>query len=251
METTPTTENTSVFNFSNFENNQHIRAIQREDAQIWFVAQDLCRCLGITNSRDAVAELEEDEKASVVITDTSSSSRKTITMSCVNESGMYALAFKSRKPAAKKFRKWVTSEVLPSIRQTGAYSLEPTFEDAHAYFLKLVREQIEVGVSPDQATKAALLLCNDMIQHVQKKPAANEIGIHDHLIADIVSAMTPGKLYKVQDIYNALPRDHELVTGPSRRANECRIGIMLNKAVRLDKLHARRGRFNLYIRPAA
>lgn len=92
------------------------------DGEPWFVAVDVCRILEISNSRDAVARLDDDEKADVGITDTSSNGvqqRRTVT--AISESGLYALIFTSRKPEAKKFRKWVTHEVLPSIRKTGAY----------------------------------------------------------------------------------------------------------------------------------
>lgn len=88
------------------------------DGEPWFVAKDVCEVLGITNSRDAVADLEQNELASVKAT--SGGQRRE--MNVVNESGLYALIFKSRKPEAKAFRKWVTSEVLPTIRKTGEYT---------------------------------------------------------------------------------------------------------------------------------
>lgn len=85
----------------------------------WFVANDLCRVLAIANSRDALGRLEPDEKG-VGITDTLGGQQD---MNIVSESGMYALIFTSRKAEAKRFRKWVTAEVLPSIRRTGRYEL--------------------------------------------------------------------------------------------------------------------------------
>ena len=88
------------------------------DGEPWFVAKDVCEVLGITNSRDAVADLEQNELAPVKAT--SGGQRRE--MNVVNESGLYALIFKSRKPEAKAFRKWVTSEVLPTIRKTGEYT---------------------------------------------------------------------------------------------------------------------------------
>lgn len=85
--------------------------------ETWFVAKDLCEILGIRNSRDAVTNLDEDEKG-VAITDTLGGKQE---MATVNESGLYALIFQSRKAEAKAFRKWVTSEVLPAIRRQGFY----------------------------------------------------------------------------------------------------------------------------------
>ena len=98
------------------------RFIQYEnDDQIWFVAKDICKILGIKNHRDAlVKQLDEDEKGVDIIYTLGGPQKVDV----VNESGLYALIFMSRKPAAKNFRKWVTSEVLPSIRKYGYYSLE-------------------------------------------------------------------------------------------------------------------------------
>ena len=90
------------------------------DGEPWFVAADVCRILDIKNSRDAVADLDDDEKG-VANTDTLGGRQE---MRIINESGLYNLIFRSRKPEAKKFRKWVTAEVLPSIRKTGMY-VEP------------------------------------------------------------------------------------------------------------------------------
>ena len=98
-----------------FEDNA-VRVIDR-DGEPWFVAADVCRILDIKNSRDAVADLDDDEKG-VANTDTLGGKQE---MRVINESGLYNLIFRSRKPEAKKFRKWVTAEVLPSIRKTGMY----------------------------------------------------------------------------------------------------------------------------------
>ena len=86
----------------------------------WFVAADVCRVLEISNPRDAVARLDDDEKDGVGITDAIGRQQQT---NVVNESGLYALTLTSRKPNAKKFRKWLTGEVVPSIFRTGSYSI--------------------------------------------------------------------------------------------------------------------------------
>lgn len=119
------------FTFKN-STDHNIRTIILEDGSVWFVAKDVCDVLDLSNSRKAVSGLDEDEKGSVTISDTSFSSRKTITVSIISESGLYALVFKSRKPEAKKFRKWVTSEVLPQIRRTGAYMPSQQVNDQSA-----------------------------------------------------------------------------------------------------------------------
>lgn len=85
------------------------------DGEPWFVAADVCRVLALTNTSEAVKCLDDDEQSKYCLG--SGGSDRVI----INESGLYNLIFRSRKPEAKKFRKWVTAEVLPSIRKTGAY----------------------------------------------------------------------------------------------------------------------------------
>lgn len=106
-----------VFNF-NQKNGTPIR-VQVINDEPWFVASDVCRILNIGNNRDAISRLDDDEHLDGVgITDTVGRTNYATT---VNESGLYHLIFQSRKPEAKKFRKWVTSDVLPSIRKSGGY----------------------------------------------------------------------------------------------------------------------------------
>jgi prophage antirepressor-like protein len=91
------------------------------DGEPWFVAADVCKVLEIGNVSMAVGRLDDDEKG-VSNTDTLGGRQE---MVIINESGLYALILTSRKPAAKRFRKWVTAEVLPSIRKTGSYDAQP------------------------------------------------------------------------------------------------------------------------------
>lgn len=94
-----------------------VRVINR-DGTPWFVLADVCRVLDVANSRNATARLDEDERG-VHSVDTPSAAQQ---MTIINESGLYSLVLTSRKPAAKRFKKWVTAEVLPAIRRTGGYS---------------------------------------------------------------------------------------------------------------------------------
>lgn len=112
-------EAVQVFNYGENEN-APIR-VQVINGETWFVAKDVCDRLGLTNSRKALQSLDNDEKG--VTTGYTLGGNQT--MAIVNESGLYSLVFQSRKPGAKKFRKWVTMEVLPSIRKTGSYSVKP------------------------------------------------------------------------------------------------------------------------------
>lgn len=86
------------------------------DGEPFFVAKDVCDILELTNARMTVQSLDEDERRKYCLP------RQGETW-LVNESGLYHLIFQSRKPEAKAFRRWVTSEVLPSLRKTGRYEL--------------------------------------------------------------------------------------------------------------------------------
>lgn len=105
-----------------FETSQQIRIID-QNGEFWFIANDVCNILEIANARDALSRLDEDEKATHNLRTPYGEQKFNI----INESGLYTLILRSRKAMQKgtvqhKFRKWVTSEVLPSIRKTGTYT---------------------------------------------------------------------------------------------------------------------------------
>lgn len=107
----------TIFRFGDSE----IRVVNK-NGDPWFVAKDVCDALKITNSRDALLKLDDDEKG-VGLTDTLGGVQE---LGVVSESGMYTLVLRCRDAVNKgsvphKFRKWVTAEVLPSIRKTGSY----------------------------------------------------------------------------------------------------------------------------------
>lgn len=91
----------------------------------WFVAVDVCKALEIQNNRDAISRLDDDEKNTVVLTD---GNRGNPNMTIVNEPGLYALVLSSRKPEAKAFKRWITHDVIPTIRKHGAYMTPETIE---------------------------------------------------------------------------------------------------------------------------
>ena len=93
-----------------------------EDGAVWFVAKDVAEILGYKNPRQAVAShVDKEDKNTVQIQDGIGNPAKTI----INESGLYSLVLSSKLPKAKAFKRWVTSEVLPSIRKTGKYEIIP------------------------------------------------------------------------------------------------------------------------------
>lgn len=98
-----------------FEDNA-VRMIEK-DGEPWFVAADVARVLEYRDAEVACRALDDDEKGTLIVCTPGGTQE----MRGINESGLYHLVLVSRKPEAKKFRKWVTAEVLPSIRKTGAY----------------------------------------------------------------------------------------------------------------------------------
>lgn len=104
--------------------NQLVRVADQNGAP-WFVANDVCAALELPNVSQALKRLEDDEKDDittndVVFTDSIGRQQK---MLIISESGVYSLIFTSRKPSARAFRKWVTSEVLPTLRRDGHYEM--------------------------------------------------------------------------------------------------------------------------------
>ena len=100
-----------------------IRALVQEGSP-WFVATDVARALGYSNTRDAIAKhIDPEDVAKRDILSNGGRQKTTL----INESGMYALIFGSRLESARKFKRWVTSEVLPAIRATGSYRSEEAF----------------------------------------------------------------------------------------------------------------------------
>lgn len=104
--------NIQIFNYQSNE----VRTVEM-GGEPWFVLKDVCNILGISKYRDTAARLEADERGSVEV-DTLGGTQQVI---AVNESGLYHVILRSDKPEAAPFRKWVTSDVLPSIRKNGGY----------------------------------------------------------------------------------------------------------------------------------
>lgn len=104
-----------------FQNNEfgQIRTLTI-DNEPWFVGKDVADALGYSNTRDALSKHVDDEDKGVANCDTLGGTQE---MVIINESGLYSLIMSSKLSSAKKFKRWVTSEVLPSIRKTGSYSV--------------------------------------------------------------------------------------------------------------------------------
>ena len=117
-EPAPAKATTEIQSFT-FPVTGHSVRVVKIDGETWWVAKDVCEALGVDVSQ--TRRLDDDEKGLYLIHTPGGSQKVTV----INESGLYALVLTSRKPEAKAFKKWVTSEVLPSIRKTGGYSAVP------------------------------------------------------------------------------------------------------------------------------
>ena len=107
--------NLEAFNFSA----KQVR-VSSINGEAWFVAKDVCSCLELKNVTKAISSIDIEDR---VITDGKDTLGRNYRQELVNESGLYSLIFKSEKAEAKKFKRWVTKEVLPSLRKNGSYSI--------------------------------------------------------------------------------------------------------------------------------
>ena len=146
--------------------NNKVRTYQAIDGTVWFCAKDVCEILEIQNVTQALETLDEDERAMYYI------GRSPIhggggEANFVNESGLYALVFKSRKPEARKFRKWVTSVVLPEYRQQGPRKITLSFSATVAEANMLKR------LAQSQGTNLSRLLLRICENYLDEQEALN------------------------------------------------------------------------------
>lgn len=160
----------------------------------WFVAADVCTILDFRMASDALRALDEDEKGYAVMRTPGGDQR----MSIINESGLYALIFRSRTDGAKRFRKWVTEEVLPAVRKTGGYQVanlnHPAVPQSFAEALRLAADLQE----QNDAQRAELESAAPKVEYVDKflrdgdsctlRVFAKQVGVkekelREHLIA--------------------------------------------------------------------
>jgi prophage antirepressor-like protein len=131
-----------------FEDGRGVRVLDR-DGNPWWVANDVCDILGLENTTEALRNLDDDERGSLRVTEGTSPFGGNPNVNIINESGLYNLIFRSNKPEAKRFRKWVTSEVLPAIRKQGFYVLQEQAAKIEELNKEVKRLELQTGkVSP-------------------------------------------------------------------------------------------------------
>lgn len=153
-----------------------IRVVEK-DGQPWFVAKDVCDILEIQNTTDATKRLDADEVTRFNL------GGLTGETNLVNEYGLYSLILGSRKPEAKKFKRWVTHEVLPSIRKNGGYIAN------------------QESLTPEQIVAQALIVANNIIQEKDRLLAEQKPKVEFfNTVANSKTALPMDKVAKVLDM---------------------------------------------------
>ncbi len=170
----------------NFEG-KDVKTIQLNN-EIYFVGKDICDALEISNVSDAIKRLDEDEK--LVSTLPISGQNREVLL--INESGLYSLVLSSRKPEAKRFKRWVTGEVLPSIRKTGNYGMVNSKESKIERLVTVIEQDRAESKAMmksimDLASNMTAMLNNLAIRHEPKieTPKYFEPSSNDNSISDI------------------------------------------------------------------
>jgi prophage antirepressor-like protein len=152
--------------------NQTIR-VETINMEPWFCGKDVCKVLDISNHNDALSRLDDDERNGVGITDLIG---RTQVATFVNESGLYNLIFQSRKPEARVFRKWVTSDVLPTLRRTGEYRIKKRCHNT--------------PVPADSNIAQLLQLITGYLQKGDRKIIAKQLDVNPVSVTDVLSGKT-------------------------------------------------------------
>ena len=213
-----------------------IRTENRDDGPR-FVIADVCTILEHSNPSMIIARLHPDDLSTTEVID--SLGRKQNVNTC-NESGLYCLIFQSRKPIAREFTRWVTSEVLPQIRRTGSYN------SAHQAYLGLIADQLRMGVSPDLAARCASKLCPAVA--ILPKRFAHEPS-SDSELQEILDLMHPDTAYSIEDVVRLLPVGHRLRRG-NKHAQASAVGKVMIRGRGQSRLQKIPGRYAKYQLPS-
>jgi anti-repressor protein len=182
------------------------------DGDPWFVAREVCSELDIVNVSDAVSTLDDDEKG-VVTTDTLGGPQQ---IRIVSEAGLYSLILRSRKPEAKAFKRWVTHEVLPAIRQTGRYEVAELseIEMARRYVAALEdKERLQAKVIEQAPLVAAE-------EHHRSSHGLKAVGDFANDLKAWAKTNHPGVKVKHQDVWAHLARLGMVIRGDTVRHNQ-------------------------------
>ena len=196
------------FNFSG----QDVRIITIND-EPWFVGKDVSDILGYSNSRKALSDHVDGEDKGVTKSDTLGGSQN---ITIINESGLYSLILKSKKPEAKQFKRWVTSEVLPTIRKHGAYMTQPQVPTTQ-------RELIMLALAGNEETNQRIDAIEEQVTDLKENATLNpgEYGYIGRRINQRVSEVAKGYGNITQEqrgkLYKDINQGVKAITGVSTR----------------------------------
>lgn len=196
-----------IFNFEG----SRVRVIVDKKGEPWFIATDIAKLLGHESAKDAIRILDEDEKGGHLMP----TIRGPQKLSTVNESGLYSLIFCSRKNEAKKFKKWVTSKVLPAIRKTGSYGKEIDFNDTKLihkllvnYTDKINNLEFQVEIDQPKVNFYDNFINSEGLYNLEN--AARALNYHPNLFIDSLknqylfyqgNALVPRQRYRTQGLF--------------------------------------------------
>jgi prophage antirepressor-like protein len=192
-----------LFNFGDASIRAHVDKV----GVPWFNANDVCDALDLTNPRDALAKhVDSDDVQKMDAIDTIGRKQQT---NHINESGLYALIFGSEKPEAKKFKRWVTREVLPSIRQTGEYvnadlkakiaALRSNNEDLEAENRDMQATLRNMGVTYQQLYTVE----HAILRHITNAPGQHSGAALESLVRRDVECTNDDYWHAMSDLYNS------------------------------------------------
>lgn len=196
------------FNFSG----QDVRIITIND-EPWFVGKDVADILGYSNSRKALSDHVDDEDKGVTKSDTLGGNQN---ITIINESGLYSLILKSKKPEAKQFKRWVTSEVLPTIRKHGTYMTQPQVPTTQ-------RELIMLALAGNEETNQRIDAIEEQVTDLKENATLNpgEYGYIGRRINQRVSEVAKGYGNITQEqrgkLYKDINQGVKAITGVSTR----------------------------------
>ena len=190
-----------------------VRIIVKENGEPLFCGKDVATCLGYSDQAQAVRDRIDDEDKVVVEITTSYGIKPT---TFINESGLYSLILGSKLDSTKKFKRWVTSEVLPSIRKTGSYSVSQqqssyqipqTFSEALQLAADIQKENERLALENKKQAKEVTKLNSKIENDAPKVEMYNDL-INSH---DCISTTELAKIYKMSTMkFNAEMRTHGL-----------------------------------------
>lgn len=169
-----------------------IRVLKKPDGNLWFVAGDIAAALEYRDAANMVRNLDEDESDTHILSTRSESGfTQNRDLLVVNESGLYSAILLSRKPAAKRFKRWITAEVLPSIRKTGHYSFTPDIPQQIALSRHRVELLKELQRTHDNGLKVAI---HEQVALISRQlglsiPDLNAIGLGTPATSEIAAKL--------------------------------------------------------------